>query len=170
MLWLGTVNLRKGIPYFLEAARKLLDRPIDFVVAGEIKIAETFVKSAPRNVRFIGRVFRSGAADVYRSADVFVLPTISDSFALTQIEAMAHGLPVIATPRCGRVVTPGVDGQIVPPADADALAAAVAAFDDDRSKLEAMSAAARVKAATFTLDRFGQTLHDEVAVRRPGIK
>ena len=54
---------------------------------------------------------------------MFVLPTISDSFALTQVEAMANGLPVIATRRCGEVVADGVDGRIVPVADAESLAA-----------------------------------------------
>ena len=56
---------------------------------------------------------------------MFVLPTLSDGFAITQLEAMAHGLPVVATPNCGRVVTDGEDGLIVPPADADALASAI---------------------------------------------
>ncbi len=167
VLWLGTVILRKGIPYLIEAARRLADRPIDFVVAGPVHVSDAAVASAPANVRFVGRVFRGEAAAAYAAADLFVLPTISDSFALTQVEAMSHGLPVIATPRCGRVVTDGVDGTIVPPADADALAAAIAALHDDRPRLAAMSAAARRKAATFTLDAYGRQVYDEVARRRP---
>ena len=170
VLWLGTVMLRKGIPYLIEAARQLQGRPVDVVVAGPVQISDDAVRSAPPNVRFLGRVFRGRADAVYRSADLFVLPTISDSFALTQVEAMAHGLPVIATPRCGRVVTDGVDGRIVPPADADALAAAIAGFIDDRGSLQRMSAAARAKAATFTLAAYGQQLYDEVTRRRPALR
>jgi glycosyltransferase involved in cell wall biosynthesis len=169
VLWLGHVMLRKGIPYLIEAARQLQDRPIDFVVAGQVHISDEAVRSAPANVRFIGRVFRGAAAEVYRSADLFVLPTISDSFALTQVEAMAHGLPVIATARCGKVVTDGVDGRLVPTADAAALAAAIAGFAADRSTLRRMSDAARAKAATFTLDAYGQQVHDEVTRRRPSL-
>ena len=169
VLWLGTVSLRKGIPYLIEAARQLRGRPIDVVVAGGLQVSDEAVRSAPPNVRFTGRVLRGDAAAAYAAADLFVLPTISDSFALTQVEAMAHGLPVIATPRCGRVVTDGVDGRIIPPADADALAAAIAGLADDRDALRRMSAAARVKAATFTLDAYGQQLHDEVTRRRPAL-
>ncbi len=169
VLWLGTVSLRKGIPYLLEAARQLQHKPVDVVVAGAVQISDDAVRSAPPNVRFTGRVLRRDAPTVYRSADLFVLPTISDSFALTQVEAMAHGLPVIATPRCGRVVTDGLDGRLVPPADATALAAAIAALADDRTTLQRMSAAARLKAATFTLDAYGRQLHDEVARRRPAL-
>ncbi len=120
-------------------------------------------------MKFIGRVFRGDVAKVYLSADLFVLPTISDSFAITQVEAMSHGLPVIATPRCGQVVTDGVDGRIIPPADGDALAAAIAALDEDRPLLASMAIAARQKAATFTLARYGQQVHDEVARRRPSL-
>ena len=169
VLWLGTVSLRKGIPYLLDAARRLQGRLIDVVVAGQLAISEEAVRSAPANVRFVGRVNRGDAAAWYGSADLFVLPTISDSFALTQVEAMAHGLPVIATPRCGRVVTDGVDGRLVPPADADALAGAIAQLADDRDALRRMSTAARAKAATFTLDAYGRQVHDLVAARRPGL-
>ena len=169
VLWLGTVSLRKGIPYLLDAARQLQGRPIDVVVAGGVQIGDDAVRTAPPNVRFAGRVNRGDASAAYAAADLFVLPTISDSFGLTQVEAMAHGLPVIATPRCGAVVTDGVDGRIVPPADATALAAAIAALADDRPTLRRMSDAARVKAATFTLDAYGRQLHDEVARRRPGL-
>jgi len=58
-------------------------------------------------------------------ADVFVLPTISDGFALTQLEAMSFGLPVITTPNCGDVVAHGEDGYIIPIRDPAALAAAI---------------------------------------------
>ncbi|HSV16164.1 MAG TPA: glycosyltransferase family 4 protein, partial [Tepidisphaeraceae bacterium] len=165
VLWLGTVMLRKGIPYLIEAARKVQDRNIRFVVAGQILISEKAVASAPKNMQFIGRVLRDQAEAVYRSADVFVLPTISDSFALTQVEAMANGLPVIATKRCGEVVTDGVDGRIVPVADAESLAAAIAALDDDRALLAEMSTNARKKARTFSIDSYGDQVRNEVLMR-----
>jgi len=60
-------------------------------------------------------------SDWYRSADVFVLPTLSDGFAITQIEAMSHGLPVIATPNCASVVENGVDGLWCPQKTAEHL-------------------------------------------------
>jgi glycosyltransferase involved in cell wall biosynthesis len=167
VLWLGTVILRKGIPYLIEAARRLRDRNIRFVVAGQIGISDQAVKSAPPNMQFIGRVVRGQAEAVYRSADLFVLPTISDSFALTQVEAMGQGLPVIATTRCGAVVSDGVDGKIVPVGDAEALAQAIAQLDEDPELLARMSAAARVKARQFSLQQYGELVRAEVVRRRP---
>lgn len=163
VLWLGHVNLRKGIPYLFEAAKSLIHLPIDFVVAGRIWIDEGIVKNAPRNLRFLGRVTRDRASELYQSADLFVLPTISDGFAITQIEAMAHGLPVIATPNCGAVVSDGEDGRIVPPRDGEALAAAIAAFVADPAILEQMSRGAIRKAGTFTLARYAEGVESEVA-------
>lgn len=158
ILWLGSVVLRKGIPYLLEAARRLLDRDVDFVVAGPVQISPAAVAGAPRNVRFVGRVTRDATAAMYDAADVFVLPTISDGFAITQLEALAHGVPVIATPNCAAVVTPGLDGSIVPAGDADALAAAIAQLDDDRALLAEMSVAAPRTAARYSVDRLGDAL------------
>jgi glycosyltransferase involved in cell wall biosynthesis len=158
VLWLGQVILRKGIPYLLEAARQLVDENIRFTVAGWVGISESAVKSAPPNVRVVGPVPRLQTAEYYRNADVFVLPTLSDGFALTQLEAMSHGLPVIATPCCGKVVTDGVDGLIIPPADGNALAAAILTLHRDRDRLAAMSAAATQAVTRFTLDRYATAI------------
>ena len=158
VLWLGSVLLRKGIQYLLEAARILRDENIRFIVAGPLYIGEDKAASAPPNVEFRGRVARDEAAQLYQNADLFVLPTLSDGFAITQIEAMAHGLPVIATARCGEVVTPGTDGEIVPVGDGAALASAIQNLNSDRARLRAMSAAARQKSRQFGLDRFAAGL------------
>ncbi|MGC9260883.1 MAG: glycosyltransferase family 4 protein [Phycisphaerae bacterium] len=162
VLWLGQIVLRKGIPYLFDAARCLPG--VKFSVAGSIGVSDMALKSAPSNVHILGKVGRAEAHRLFRESDIFVLPTMSDGFALTQLEAMAHGLPVIATPRCGEVVTEGRDGFIVPAGDADALAAAVARVDQNRSLLPELSRCAAVKSAEFTLDRYAQALED--AVRR----
>jgi glycosyltransferase involved in cell wall biosynthesis len=91
---------------------------------------------------FPHRIPRAQAVELFRDADVFVLPTISDGFALTQLEAMSFGLPVITTPHCGNVVTEGVDGFIVPARSSDALARAILTLEQDRDRLRQMSAAA----------------------------
>ena len=163
VLWLGSVMLRKGIPYLLEAALLLQKTDVRFVVAGPIYISQDKVINAPANVEFIGRVGRDQAAALYRQADVFVLPTLSDGFAITQLEAMAHGLPVITTSHCGEVVTPGADGAIVPVGDSQALAEAILALDRDREKLRAMKRAAREKSRQFSLSRFASGLNGALA-------
>ena len=153
VLWVGTVNLRKGIQYLIGAARLLQHTNIRFVVAGPLEISRAAVDGAPANVSFVGRITRDQTDAYYRQADVFVLPTISDGFAITQVEAMSRGLPVITTRNCGQVVTPGIDGLLVPVADERALAEAIAKLDADRELVRELSKQAAVKARTFHLPR-----------------
>ena len=166
VLWLGSVILVKGIQYLLQAAKRLSSTRVEFIVAGPVGIAERIISEAPVSVKFIGRLTRDRTAEVYRSADIFVLTTISDGFAITQLEAMAHGLPVIASPNCGRVVDEGVDGLIVPARDAEALAAAIARLDGDRALLAEMSVKALAKSRLYSLDNFARILLEQVGAER----
>jgi glycosyltransferase involved in cell wall biosynthesis len=166
VLYLGQVNLRKGIQYLLEAARKLDKKHFHFDIAGPIAIADEHVVTAPSNVTLT----RDRVREFYREADVFVLPTISDGFALTQLEAMAHGLPVITTPNCGEVVRDGIDGFIVPARDSTALAKALESLDEDPERLEAMREAARQNISRFGLDALDQNLRAIEQQLRPSPK
>lgn len=166
VLWLGTVNLRKGIQYLLEAARMLRPADIQVTVAGPLEITGKATRSAPENVTFVGPVSRGDTASLYERADLFVLPTLSDGFAITQLEAMSDGLPVITTPRCGEVVSDGVDGLIVPPGNSEALAAALGRMAADRLLLADMSLHASRKAVEFSLERYIQSLARSLAEKR----
>jgi glycosyltransferase involved in cell wall biosynthesis len=169
VLWLGLVNLRKGIQYLIQAARLLAHEPnIRFVVAGPIQISEHAVKSAPPNMQFLGKVSRSDVPAVYQQADVFVLPTLSDGFAVAQLEAMARGLPVIVTPNCGEVVTDGIDGFIVPPRDGHAIAQAIQRLNDDRHLLRDLSYRALDKSTHFYLPRQVQRLEEALTELHQG--
>ena len=158
VLWLGTVCLRKGIQYLMEAARLLDSHPIEFLIGGSIRIAKSAVREAPRNVRFLGQIPRSQARAFYQQGDVFVLPTISDGFALTQLEALAHGLPVVVTPNCGRVVTDWKTGFVVPAKDPKALAQALLRFERDRTLAARMRPACQEAVQEFWLAACGARL------------
>ena len=162
VLWLGQVILRKGIQYLIEAARKVQHLPIRFTVIGPILISPDKVAQAPDNLSFLGRVTRDQTARQYLSADLFVLPTISDGFAITQLEAMAQGLPVVATPNCGRVVEDGVHGRIVPIRDPDALAAAFTEALDDPDRLAEWGRAAFERSAEFGIEAYVNTMLEQI--------
>jgi glycosyltransferase involved in cell wall biosynthesis len=158
VLFLGQVILRKGIQYLIEAARMLEKESVHFDVVGTIGISDEGVKSSPKNMTYHGPVNRDLTEHFYRNADLFVLPTLSDGFALTQLEAMVHGLPVIATPNCGEVVTNGTDGLIVPACDPIALGEAIQLMIQNPEKLCAMSDATKSKVEQYSLARLGENL------------
>ena len=168
VLWIGQIILRKGIPYLFEAAAKLINSNVRFIVAGRVGISEKGLCAAPANVTVLGHITHAEAARHFSEADVFVLPTISDGFALTQLEAMSFGLPVITTPNCGDVVTHGMDGLIVPPRDSQALADAIASLDANRKLVRDMSAMAlqTVKHPRYSLDGYADAVESALATVR----
>lgn len=165
ILWLGTLNLRKGIPYALEAARMLEDAPVRFTFAGPITVDLDRAGPLPRNSDFVGQIPRANTEQLWLDHHVFLLPTLSDGFAITQIEAMAHGLPVIVTPCCGRVVTHGVDGHLIPERDTEAIVEAIRSFFDGGMDLTAASGAALKTATRFSPEAVWPRLR---AVLTPG--
>jgi glycosyltransferase involved in cell wall biosynthesis len=124
-LFLGQVNLRKGVARLLEAAQELQNEPIEFWMVGPRQCRPPEHLRRLKNVRWFGRIAHANAAQYYRNADIFILPTLSDGFALTQLEAQADGLPVIASRRCGEVVHDGKNGIVLEEPTPDAIVAAL---------------------------------------------
>jgi glycosyltransferase involved in cell wall biosynthesis len=92
--------------------------------------------------------FRDDVADILAAGDVFTMPSLSEGLPLALVEGMSFGLPVVVTRVGGvpEVVTDGVEGLIVPPSDAGALAAALEALLQDPARRQQMGAAARTRA------------------------
>lgn len=164
VLWLGNILLRKGFHYFLEAANTLNSNSnIEFWVVGQSNIPTKILSNkSSRNIKYFGKVDRNSTNKFYRSADVFVLPTLSDGFAITQLEAMANGCPVIATNRCGEVVTHGKDGYIIEPYESDQIVEKITDLYNDSRKRYEMRKNALEKADQFTLKNYYDNLSTAV--------
>ena len=164
VLFLGLINLRKGVARLLEAARILHDEPVEFWMVGPVEIANAGTIENARNVKWFGPVTRNQATEFYRDADVFILPTLSDGFAITQLEAQAHGLPVIVSKNCGKMVENGVNGIILDEPSAACIAHAVRDCIASPDRLEKLASASGVRdkftieALANQLQRLGATL------------
>jgi glycosyltransferase involved in cell wall biosynthesis len=130
VLFLGQVILRKGVGQLFDAIRLLEGKPINFVLAGPVGMQIPSDIAIKTNVKILGRVDRLTAGKLYETADVFILPTLSDGFAITQLEALAHGLPVIASRSCGTVVNHGVNGLLLDEVTGAEIARRLTAFLD----------------------------------------
>jgi glycosyltransferase involved in cell wall biosynthesis len=88
---------------------------------------------------------RNDVPDVLRGLDCFVLPSLAEGISNTILEAMASGLPVVATRvgGNGELVTEGCTGQLVPAADADAMARAIIGYATDPDRARAAGRAGR---------------------------
>ena len=159
VLFLGQVNLRKGVARLLQAAQTLRDEPVEFWIVGPVQIANAETAADNARVKWFGPVTRKETAEKYRAADVFILPTLSDGFAITQLEAQAYGLPVISSKCCGGVVENGRNGIILEEPSAECIAAAIRDCVADPKRLQTL-AAASYRQNEFTTDVLGQRLQN----------
>jgi glycosyltransferase involved in cell wall biosynthesis len=157
VLFLGLINLRKGVARLLGAARILRNEPVEFWLVGPVEITNAIAIVDAGRVKWFGAVTRNQAAEYYRNADVFILPTLSDGFAITQLEAQAHGLPIIASKFCGKVVENGLNGMILEEPTATCIAAAVRDCIADPGRLQKLAVASCVR-DQFTIEALSHRL------------
>jgi len=157
VLFLGQINLRKGVARLLEAAQALRNEPVEFWMVGPQQCRPPEQLRRLKNVRWFGRVVHANAAQYYRDADIFILPTLSDGFALTQLEAQAHRLPVIVTRYCGEVVRDGVNGLVLEEPSSEQIATAVQFCLENPDRLASFSESSRVE-KRFSLEVLSQNL------------
>jgi glycosyltransferase involved in cell wall biosynthesis len=125
VLFLGSICLRKGAGPLFNAIRLLHGEAVEFWFVGPLQVSKPADLRDDLRVRWFGAVPRSETAKFYRDADVFVFPTFSDGFGLTQLEAQAWKLPIITTTFCGNVVKDGHNGWVLSEATPIAIAAAL---------------------------------------------
>lgn len=161
LLWVSRLDPQKGFRVLLRAfARLAREHPnLSLVVAGDGRDRDALglLSEAERaRVVMLGAVPHGDLPPYYGAADVFVAPaTGQESFGYVLVEAMASGLPVVASDIAGyrEVVRGGVEGLLVPPNDPDALASAVGDVLSDPALAARLAEAGRVRAAAFGWDR-----------------
>jgi len=154
-IYAGQVSLRKGIPWLLDAWTKADLRDAELELVGSWALAEGKRSSLPPGVRWIPPCSPQALRDRYWQSDVLVFPSFSDGFGLVLLEAMACGLPVIASERSigPEIVTSGC-GFLTRPGDLDRLVELLRWFNNHRDDLPAMRREARSQAARCTWDNY----------------
>jgi glycosyltransferase involved in cell wall biosynthesis len=124
----GSLSLRKGTPYLLEAFRivrqKIPKARLLLTRIAEASVMPVLARHADLPIEWAEALPHQKLAERLRSADIFLLPSLEDGFARTVAEALACGLPVITTPNTGAsdLIQPGVNGEVVPLRDPQAIA------------------------------------------------
>jgi glycosyltransferase involved in cell wall biosynthesis len=157
----------KGHKEFFTALASLKDRyPVQGLVIGggrrETEMRQLAVEMGlEERVRFLGQ--RDDVPDLLAALDIFVLPSHSEGVSLALLEAMAAGLPVIASRVGGlpEVVTDGDTGLLIPPQDPEALAAALARLLDEPAWAKKLGENARRQVEeNFSLERLGREINE----------
>lgn len=120
----GTQSIRKGTQYILEAWKRLSPKAAELWIVGKMELPKYLLANLPESVVVKPSVPRSELAEIFRQADVLVLPTLGEGLAHIILEAMSAGLAIVTTENsgCGDLVEHGVNGWKVPIRDVDELA------------------------------------------------
>lgn len=144
------------------------------VIAGDGPLREALEATASASpakdrIHFLG--VRGEMPELYREFDIFVLPSLAEGTSMSVLEAMASGLPIVATAVGGTpdLLDDGACGDLIPPGDVDALAAALARLAHEEERRRTHGAAARRRAVeSYSEERMVEayaTLYDAAAVR-----
>ncbi len=170
VLYVGQMSLRKGLPYLLEAIAPLDLRKFEVWLVGPAhREARPFLKRYRGRFRYFGVVPRRELPWYYSQASVFVIASIEEGLALVQAQAMACGVPIIATAHTGGadILTHGTQGYIVPIRDPEAIRAKILFLYDHPEVRERMAAAALTHATELgTWDEYGRRIVDFYQIQR----
>ena len=180
---IGNIRPAKAYDVLLRSARKVVDAGVAcrFLIVGHAKepLNQQLLDLRDQlglesHVTFIG--FREDVARILAAANLFLLTSSTEGFSLATVQAMAAGVPVVATRSGGpeEIVADGVTGLLADVGDAEQIAAAVLRLHRDRSFATMISAAARQHVSeNFTVDRMVDRyvrLYEDLAHPRPPLR
>ncbi len=151
VVFVGGVNLRKGVPYLLQAFAKVRHprKRLRIVGAVAAEMRAVLAGLPTENVEFAGPVPQDELPVILSSSHLFVLPSVEDGFGMVLGQAMACGCPVVASMNSGGpdIVTPGENGFVVQARDVDAMAGYMQQIADDSALQQRMREAALLRVA-----------------------
>ena len=164
LLYVGRLAPEKTLERLLPTLQRLPNVHLAFVGAGpEAASLRRVFSGAP--VTFVGALSGDDLADAYASADIFALPSSTETLGLAAIEAMASGLPVIGANRGGipDIVLDGETGLLFDPDHPETLMRAATMLTEDAALRQRMGAAALSRASAWTWEASTAGLRDYYA-------
>jgi alpha-maltose-1-phosphate synthase len=163
-IYAGQASLRKGTPFLIEAWSKAEIRDAELVLVGPWLLADSKRASLPPSIKWFPSCSSQALRDRYRESDVFVFPSLAEGFGLVLLEAMACGLPAIASERTigPEIITAG-SGFITPTGDLARLVELLRWFDRHRDDLPVMGREARAQAARWTWSHYRSLVIEAVS-------
>jgi glycosyltransferase involved in cell wall biosynthesis len=156
-LSVGGINPRKGVPILLSAWKKLQPTDAELWLIGDVsENVRSLIPDLP-GLKILGRKSRGELPHLLRSCDVFVFPSYFEGFGLVLLEAMASGLPIIATESTAApdLIGDSGAGKLIQSGDVDQLIDAMKYFIENRHELRQFAQHAGDRAEEFDWASYG---------------
>ena len=171
VIFVGQIAPWKGFHYLIDAFSRAGIPDSELVLwggPGSRPVSEYLSQQQARNPRIQVRacsVRDAGNQEVFATANVLVLPSLSDGFGYVVAEAMASGLPVIATTRTGAsdIIREGQNGYVVEPGDVDALTERLVHLAKHPAVVRELGQCARRTAETLTFHQYRELYKELIA-------
>ncbi|MBW4462396.1 MAG: glycosyltransferase family 4 protein [Nodosilinea sp. WJT8-NPBG4] len=163
-LFVGRVGPRKGVHYLLQAWKKLNLSDAELKLVGVNEFPAGWLESFQDCIRYLPSVPHATLNQHYCNASVLVFPSLVEGFGLVMLEAMACGIPVIATPNAAGpdIITDGIEGFIVPIRDPEILREKLEWCYQNPDELAQMGRSARKKAELSTWSSYRYKLASKI--------
>jgi glycosyltransferase involved in cell wall biosynthesis len=165
LLWVGQLAYRKAAHHLFAALRFFSSAQVQLTLVTRSAMPRELVALCPENVHVISNVTDSLKADLYRSHHLFVLPSLVEGFGLVYLEALAAGLPILASLNSGApdIISHGVHGFIVEAGIAESIRDVIDACLSDSSLLPAMSFNGISLSRSLTWSRFREGIRQSLS-------
>jgi glycosyltransferase involved in cell wall biosynthesis len=164
VLYVGAITARKGLKYLLEAFTGSKLHDAELILIGGMAGGKELLKRYEGNYTYLPFLHHEELVRFYQQADLFVFPSLLDSFGMVVIEAMACGTPVVVSENTGvkDAVRDGIDGYVVPIRDVQALKQRIGYLYEHREKIEEMGRNARKQAEKYSWERYRERIREIV--------
>ena len=152
ILFVGGVGQRKGIKYLLQAFERIRGKGVELTVSGPLPSDMRPLEPFKNHIRLTGRLDQSDIVREMHQAHVLVLPSVFEGFGLVIAEAMATGIPVIASTHSAApdLIRDGIDGFVLEPDDVDGLSDRLQELRTNRTRSIEMGVSAAARAQDFS--------------------
>jgi glycosyltransferase involved in cell wall biosynthesis len=158
LLYAGPIGPHKGIHHLFRALSDVPEKAVTLTLAGQwLPGFRSWIERRFRvPFHYAGHLPAARLSEEYRNADVLLFPALRDGFGLVLVEAMAHGVPVIASTSCAApdLIRDGVEGLIIPPSNPARLRQAIQVLLDRPELVPAMAQAAYELSRRLTWENY----------------
>ncbi|MDK0557894.1 glycosyltransferase family 4 protein [Clostridium perfringens] len=155
-IFIGGTKQLKGIYYLLEAFKRIPNKTATLTIVGECNLSNKFMSRYKNKVTFTGLLMHDDIAELLKTMDIMIFPSLGDGFGLSVIEGMACGCPIICSENSGvaDLIKDGENGFIIPIQDIDEIINKVNWFVENREIIPQMSIMANETAKMYSWDNY----------------
>lgn len=158
VLYIGSLNLIKGVQYIIEAAKRMRNENVEFTFVGLPRFEEdkklVIEINSLANAKYIPSIPHSEINNIYLKNDVFIFQGLCEGFGMVTLEAMSCGMPCIVSEGAKGIITNGVDGFINNNGDVEKIIENIKKLSNDREMLREMSKNAFHNIESYPWERY----------------